>query len=51
MPLKNAGSQIASTSVASDTYAAITVGHVEVEKTLHFVTQHASDGIHMSIAV
>ena len=30
MPLKNAGSQIAFTSIASNTYAAIIVGHVEV---------------------
>ena len=29
MPLKNVDSQIAFTSVASNTYAAITVGHVE----------------------
>ena len=30
MPLKNAGCQISFTSVASNTYAAIIVGHVEV---------------------
>ena len=54
MPLKNAGSQIAFTSVASNTYAVIIVGHVEaalVQKTLYFATQHASDGVHVPIAV
>ena len=30
MPLKNAGSRIVFTSIASNTYAAIIVGHVEV---------------------
>ena len=49
MPLKNAGSQIAFTSIASNTYAAIIVGHVEAG--LVWVTQHASDGIHMPITV
>ena len=36
MPLKNAGSQIAFTSIASNTYAAIIVGHVEAV----FVRKH-----------